>query len=206
MKTRAYKVECAIMAGDVSTPPVWEGPIVVYARDIDRAHDIARRVCERFDCWKWGMWAATRSIALAEDKIPLSIEDREPVSDRPGVTRRRGYRHISSICADLSTRLKNSDFVYESEGMGVLVQHALRENEVHQTIPELLGCDLWRMGVVAMKGSNEGYYVEVFAFGNVTRASEPCRVSAEIFTVKMLTTFEEASDLAAFLQTCFDEG
>lgn len=206
MKTRAYRVSCAVMNGDVSTAPVWEGDLIIYARDIDRVHDVARRVCEGLDCWKWGMWAATRSIALADDKIPLSIEDREPVAGKPGFTRRRGYRHLSSICADLSVRLKNSDFSYESEGMGVLARHALRENADRQTIPELLGCDLWRMGVVVMKGSNEGYYVEVFALGNATRASDPCRVSAEIFTVKMLTTFEEASDLAAFLQTCFDEG
>lgn len=205
MKTRAYKVECAIMAGDVSTPPVWEGPIVVYARDVDRSHDIARRVCERFDCWKWGMWVATRSIVLTEDKISLPIEDREPAVDKPGFTRRRGYRHVSSICGDLSTRLKNSDFIYESEGMSVLVQHSLREDETRLTIPELLGCDLWRMGVVAMKGANEGYYVKVFALGNVTRTGDPRCAVVEIFTVKMLTTFEEASDLAAFLQTCFDE-
>jgi hypothetical protein len=203
MKTRAYRVSCAIMNGDASNSAAWEGDVIVYTRDVDRVHGVARRVCERFDCWKWGMWVAIRSISLAEDKIPLSIEDREPVTDRPGVTRRRGYRHVSSICADLSTRLKNSDFVYES--VGVLVQHALREGETRQTIPELLDCDLWHIGVVAMKGSSEGYYVGVFALGNVTRASEPRRAAVEIFTVKMLATFEEASDLAAFLQTCFDE-
>jgi hypothetical protein len=205
MKTRAYRVSCTIMNGDASNSAAWEGDVIVYTRDVDRVHSVVRRVCERFDCWKRGMWLAIRSIALAEDKIPLSIEDREPVTDRPGVTRRRGYRHVSSICADLSTRLKNSDFGYESEGTGVLVQHALREDETRQTIPELLGCDLWRIGVVAMKGSSEGYYVEVFALGNVTRASDPCRQAVGLFTVKILTTFEEASDLAAFLQTCFDE-
>jgi hypothetical protein len=205
MKTRAYRVFCAIMNGDASTLPVWEGDVIVYARDIDRVHDIARRVCERFYCWKWGMWVVTRSISLAEDKIPLSIEEREPVSDKPDVTRRRCFRHVSSICADLSTRLKNSDFSYESDGMGVLVRHSLKEDETRLTIPELLGCDLWRVGVVAMKGSNEGYYVEALALGNVTKPGDPKRPAVEIFTVKMLTTFEEANDLAAFLQTCFDE-